>query len=172
MREFRDNEGRPWQVSITVASAARVRDMVRVVPPRGEDGVAQPEKPFDLIDAACVAETFQILGTQYAVIGETLYAILLRRVEERGLTREQFLDALSGESLDAGVRAIEEEIVDFFPSRLRGMVGRLLAKMRELTEAVMAQAERDMDALSLPGTSSGSVPASSESTPESGPSGN
>ena len=172
MREFRDNEGRPWQVALTVASAARVRDLVRVVPPRGEDGAVQPEKPLDLIDAAAVAETFQILRSNYAAIGETLYAILLPKIESKGLTREQFLDALSGESLDAGVRAIEEEIVDFFPARLRGMVGRLLAKMRELTEAVMTQVEADVDALSLPGTSSGSAPASSEPTPESGPSDN
>ena len=44
--------------------------------------------------------------------------------------------------------------------------------MRELTEAVMTKVEADVDALSLPGTSSGSAPASSESTPESGPSDN
>lgn len=170
MREFRDNEGRPWHVAITVASAARVRDLVRVVPPRGEDGAVQPEKPLDLIDAAAVAETFQILRSNYTAIGEALYAILLPKIEGRGLTREQFLDSLSGESLDAAARAIEEEIVDFFPPRLRGMVGGLLTKIRELTEAVLTKAEADVAALSLPGISAGSAPASSESTPEIGPS--
>lgn len=169
MREFKDNEGRRWQVCLTVASAARVRDLVRIVPPP-VDGVTQPEKAFDVIDAACVAETFQVLRSNYAAIGEALYAILLPKMEERGLSKEQFLDGLSGESLDAGARAIEEEIVDFFPPRLRGMVNALLTKMRELAEAVLTQAEKDVMAMELPGISSGTVPASSESTPEPGPS--
>lgn len=166
MREFRDNEGRPWHVSLTVSSAARVRDLVRVVPAAGGD-----PKPFDIIDAAAVAETFQVLRSNYSVIGESLYAILLPRIAEKGLTKEQFLDGLAGESLDAGARAIEEEIVDFFPPRLRGMVHALLTKMRELTEAVVSKAEADVMAMTLPGQSSGNVPGSSESTLESGPSG-
>lgn len=170
MREFKDNEGRPWHVCLTVASAARVRDLVRVVPP-SVDGSQPAEKPFDLIDAGSVAETFQILRSNYTAIGNALYAILLPKVEERGLTRDDFLDGLSGESLDAGARAIEDEIVDFFPPRLRGMVNALLRKMQELAEAVVKQAEQDVKAMQLPGISSGTVPASSECTQEPGPSG-
>lgn len=172
MREFKDNEGRPWQVALTVSSAGRVRDLVRIVPPRNDAGDQLAEKPFDIIDAASVAETFQVLRTNYAAIGETLYAILLPKIEERGLDRDRFLDALSGESLDAGARAIEEEIVDFFPPRLRGMVGGLLAKTRELLEAVTTKVEADLAVLALPGTTFGTVPEPSESTPENGPSAN
>lgn len=171
MREFKDSEGRPWQVALTVASAGRVRDLVRVTPPP-VDGAAEAERPFDIIDAARVAETFQILRTNYAAVGESLYAILLPKVQDRGLSKEQFLDGLSGEALDAGARAIEEEIVDFFPPRLRGMVGALRQKMLELAEAVVTKAEADVKAMSLSGMSSGPVPESSGSTPESGPSGN
>ena len=164
MKEFKDNDGTRWYLSLTVSSAARVRDLVRVTPPGGT------EKAFDIIDASTVAETFQILRSNYAAIGETLYAILLPKIEERSLTKDQFLDKLSGESLDAGARAIEEEIVDFFPPRLRGMVNALLTKLRELTEAVVSKAEAEVMAMELPGESSGSVPASSESTPANGPS--
>lgn len=169
MREFKDNEGRPWRVALTVASAKRVRDMVQIVPV-GQDGVKGEPKPFDIIDAAAVADTFSALRTNYSAVGEALYAILIPQVESRGLTREQFLDSLSGESLEAGAKAIEEEIVDFFPPRLRGMVSALLTKMSELAEAVVTQAEADVKAMAVPGPSSGSVPASSESTPETGPS--
>jgi len=126
----------------------------------------------DIIDAARVAETFQILRTNYAAVGESLYAILLPKVQDRGLSKEQFLDGLSGEALDAGARAIEEEIVDFFPPRLRGMVGALRQKMLELAEAVVTKAEADVKAMSLSGMSSGPAPESSGSTPESGPSEN
>jgi hypothetical protein len=171
MREFRDDQGRPWHVSLTVSSAARVKDLVRVVlPPKTADEPAPTEAvPFDLIDAGDIARTFQVLRSNFSALGETLYAILLPAIEKAGLTKEEFLDALRGESLEQGGLAVEEELIAFFPPRLRGVVTSLAARMTELAEEVTKQAEA---ALRTPGPSSGSVPASSASTPESGPSGN
>jgi hypothetical protein len=168
MREFRDNEGRPWRVSLTVASAARVRDLVRVVlPPKGEGDPAPSEPvPFDLVDAGEIPRTFQVLRSNFAAVGETLYALLIPQIDEKGLSREQFLDGLRGESLEAGGLAIEEEIIGFFPPRLRGVVSSLAARMTELAEEVTRQAEAALTS----GGSSTSAPGSSESTPESGPS--
>lgn len=168
MREFRDDQGRPWHVSLTVSSAARVRDLVRVVPPpRTADEPAPTEPvPFDLIDAGEIARTFQVLRSNFAAVGETLYALLIPQIDEKGLTREQFLDGLRGESLEAGGLAIEEEIIGFFPPRLRGVVSSLAARMTELTAEVTRQAEAALTS----GGSSTSAPGSSESTPESGPS--
>lgn len=173
MREFADKEGTRWQVSLTVASAMRVRDLVSVVPPPMDEAEPAPSepKPFDIIDASRIAETFQILRSNYATIGETLYAILLPQIEKREMARDDFLDRLSGESLDAGARAVEEEIIAFFPPRLRSMIAALARKMDELTEAVTAKATARVEAMELPGLPSGSVPESSESGPESGPSG-
>jgi hypothetical protein len=171
MREFKDNEGRPWHVSLTVSSAKRVKDLVRVVlPPKSADEPAPTEPvPFDLIDAGEIARTFQVLRSNFSALGETLYAILLPQIIQKGLTQEQFLDGLRGESLEHGGVAVEEELIGFFPPRLRGVVTSLAARMTELAEEVTRQAEA---ALRTPGPSSGSVPASSASTPESGPSDN
>ena len=171
MREFKDNEGRPWHVSLTVSSAKRVKDLVRVVlPPKSADEPAPTEPvPFDLIDAGEIARTFQVLRSNFSALGETLYAILLPQIIQKGLTQEQFLDGLRGESLEHGGVAVEEELIAFFPPRLRGVVTSLAARMTELAEEVTRQAEA---ALRTPGPSSGSVPASSASTPESGPSDN
>jgi hypothetical protein len=171
MREFKDNEGRPWHVSLTVSSAKRVKDLVRVVlPPKSADEPVPTEAvPFDLIDAGEIARTFQVLRSNFSALGETLYAILLPQVIQKGLTQEQFLDGLRGESLEHGGVAVEEELIGFFPPRLRGVVTSLAARMTELAEEVTRQAEA---ALRTPGPSSGNVPASSASTPGSGPSGN
>ena len=170
MREFRDNEGRPWRVSLTVASAARVRDLVRVVlPPKGEGEPAPTEPaPFDLVDAGEIARTFQVLRSNFTAVGETLYALLIPQIDEKGLSREQFLDGLRGESLEAGGLAIEEELIGFFPPRLRGVVSSLANRMAELTAEITRQAEAALTS----GGSSTSVPESSASTPESGPSAN
>ena len=117
MREFKDNEGRNWHVSLTVSSASRVKDLVRVVlPPKSADEPAPTEAvPFDIIDAGEIARTFQVLRSNFSALGETLYAILLPQIIQKGLTQEQFLDALRGESLEQGGLAVEEELVSFSP---------------------------------------------------------
>ena len=172
MREFKDSEGRPWRLSLTVSSAARVKDLVRVVmPPRAEgDPPSSEPVPFDLIDAGEIARTFQILRSNFLALGQTLYAILLPEAESRGISREAFLDGMSGDALEAGGTALEEELVSFFPPRLRGVVSSLAARMTELAAELTTQAEAALR--STPGISSGPPPASSASTPESGPSAN
>lgn len=169
MREFKDNEGRPWHVSLTVSSASRVKDLVRVVlPPKSADEPAPTEAvPFDLIDAGEIARTFQVLRSNFSALGETLAALLLPQIDQKGLTKEQFLDGLKGESLEQGGLAVEEELISFFPPRLRGVVTALAARMTELAETVTKQAEA---ALQTPGPSSGSVPESPDSTPTTAPS--
>lgn len=169
MREFKDNEGRPWHVSLTVSSASRVKDLVRVVlPPKSADEPAPTEAvPFDLIDAGEIARTFQVLRSNFSALGETLAALLLPQIIQKGLTKEQFLDGLKGESLEQGGLAVEEELVAFFPPRLRGVVTALAARMTELAETVTKQAEA---ALQTPGPSSGSAAESPDSTPTTAPS--
>ena len=169
MREFKDNEGRPWHVSLTVSSAARVKDLVRVVlPPKSADEPAPTEAvPFDIIDAGEIARTFQVLRSNFSALGETLAALLLPQIEQKGLTKEQFLDGLKGEYLEQGGLAVEEELVSFFPPRLRGVVTALAARMTELAETVTKQAEA---ALQTPGPSSGNAAASPDSTPTTAPS--
>ena len=170
MREFRDDQGGKWQVSLTVSSAARVKDLVRVVlPPKSADEPSPTEAvPFDIIDAGEIARTFQVLRSNFSALGETLAALLLPQIIQKGLTQEQFLDALRGESLEQGGLAVEEELVGFFPPRLRGPITALSLRMKELADQIIDNAEA---ALRAPGPSSGNVPESSASTPESGPSG-
>jgi hypothetical protein len=176
MREFKDDEGRPWRLALTVASALRVKDMVSV-DVTDEDGTRRTV-PFDLVDAASISQTFQVLRTQYAKIGEVLYAILVKQVAEKGLDKESFLEGLRGDALDAGVKALEAELVDFFPPRLRKMIGLLAAKMDEVAGEMLTKAEAGLEAASAEtliaqsGTPSGKPQESSESTPASGPSDN
>ena len=176
MREFKDDEGRPWRLALTVASALRVKDMV-TVEVVDEDGTRRTV-PFDLVDAASISQTFQVLRTQYAKIGEVLYAILTKQVAEKGLDKEAFLEGLRGDALDAGVKALEAELVDFFPPRLRKMISLLAAKMDEVAGEMMAKAEAGLEAASVStlmaasGESSGKPQESSASIPASGPSDN
>jgi hypothetical protein len=142
------------------------------------DGGVKTERktlPFDMVDVASLSQTFQVLRGQFAKVGESLYAILTKQVEERKLTKDQFLDGLRGDSLEAGAKALEQELVDFFPQRLRRMVGLLAAKMDEVAGEMLDQAEAKMAEVTagdLRGVRSGKPQESSASIPASGPSGN
>jgi hypothetical protein len=177
MREFRDDQGRPWQVALTVASALRVRDNVTVDVVDEESG-ERKAVPFDMVDAANISQTFQVLRSQYAKIGEILYAMLTKQIEAKGLSREDFLDGLRGDSLDAATKALEQELVDFFPQRLRKMIGLLAAKMDEVANEMLGRAEAGLEKATVEslagasGTPSGKPQESSESIPASGPSDN
>ena len=181
MKEFRDDQGRPWMVALTVASADRVRGLVTidvtedVDQPDGSVKRQTRQVPFDLIDAGTINRTLEVLRNNYGKIGEILYAICRGQVEERKLTKEQFLDGLRGDSLEAAQQAIESELVDFFPPGLRKMVGLMVAKVREMAATLMGQAEAELetttvaDLLARSGTPSTNAPGSLASTPANGP---
>ena len=180
MKEFRDDQGRPWMVAITVAAAERVRGLVTVDVTEDveqSDGTVSRQTrkaPLDIIDTSSIANTLQILRSQYGTVGEVLYAICRKQCEDKKISREDFLDGLRGDAIEAGVKAIEEELVDFFPPRLRKMVGLLATKMDEVAAEMLGQAEARMQAataaslLEQSGTQSTRPPESSASTPESG----
>ena len=182
MKEFRDDQGRPWMVALTVASAERVRGLVTidvtedVDQPDGTVKRQTRQVPFDLIDAGTINRTLEVLRSNYGRIGEILYAICRGQVEERKITKEQFLDGLRGDALEAAQRALEEELVDFFPPGLRKMVGLMVAKVREMAATLMSQAEAELetttvaDLLARSGTPSTNAPASLDATPANGPS--
>jgi hypothetical protein len=184
MREFKDDEGRPWRLALTVAAALRVKDLVTIeaaeeeTQPDGSVKTVRRMVPFDLVDAASISQTFNVLRTQYAKIGEVLYAILIKQVAEKGLDKEAFLEGLRGDALDAGVKALEAELVDFFPLRLRTMMGLLATKMDEVQSEMLSKAEAGLNSVSATtlmaasGEPSGKPQESSASTPASGPSDN
>lgn len=185
MIEIRDDEGRPWRLALTVAAAMRVRDMVRVEVATadgdddGKPATVRKSVPFDIADVTAIGQTFQILRSQFVTVGEVLYAILCAQVDEKGLTKEQFLEGLRGDSLDAARAGLESELADFFPQRLRRMVRLLSAKMETVSAEMLDRAEAQMagaTAESLTGAPSGmpfgKPPESSESTPANGLSAN
>lgn len=173
MREFKDEEGRPWRLALTVGSAMRVRDNVTVDVVDDETGERR-QVPFDMVDAANISQTFQVLRSQYAKIGEILYAMLTKQVEAKGLSREDFLDGLRGDSLDAATKALEGELVDFFPQRLRTMIGLLAQKMDEVQNEMLGKAEAGLKAATVEslaeasGMQSGKPPESLESIQANG----
>ena len=167
MREIRDDQGRPWQLALTVAAAMRVRDNVKI-------DVDGQQKAFDLIDVGSIGQTMQVLRGQYATIAETLYFILLPQMESKQISKESFLDGMRGDSLDDAAKALEQELIDFFPKRLRDVVAKLAAKMEAVSDEMMRQGVEQLDKMTTAdliaasGGQSGKPQESSEFTQEDG----
>lgn len=142
-REFRDDQGRPWLLALTCEAAKRVKAAVSITNEEGKT------IPFDIIDTAAINQTIAVLRSQYLVIAETLAAILARQIEDRGLTREQFLEGLRGDALGEAAKALEEELIDFFPLAKRKMIGLLAAKMEEVQTVMMLKAEAQLEAANV-----------------------
>jgi hypothetical protein len=182
MREFKDDEGRPWRLVMTVGAAARVKDLVRIdvqedeEQPDGSVRKVDRSIPFDLIDVSTIGRALEVIRSRYTTIGEVLYAILCRQVDERKLTKEEFLESLRGDSLEAAQRALEEELVDFFPLRLRRMIKQLVERMDELQAELANRAEAQLQKTTVEsllgpsGTPFTRPPEFSESTQTNGPS--
>lgn len=167
MREFKDEEGRTWRVALTCSALFRVKDTVTI----DVDGT---RRPFNLTDIAVIGPTIQALRNDYLTLADVLYCVLQAQVEAKGLTKDQFLDGLRGDSLAAAAKAMEQELVDFFPLPRRKFVALLAQKVNEAETQLVAQAEAAVNETTIPdllgqsGMPSGKPPESSESTPESG----
>lgn len=177
MKEFRDNEGRPWLVALTCASAARIKDLVtieiteEVTQPDGTTKEEKRQVPFNIIDTSAIHKTLEVLRMNYATIAEAVYAVVMQQVADKGLTKEQFLDGLKGDSLDAAAKALELELIDFFPNRLRPLVDLMASQMDAVLTSKFAEAKANLLEAKISGESSGKPQESSVSTPESGHSG-
>lgn len=181
MKEFKDDEGRPWRLVMTVGAAARVKDLVQITveedEPQADGSVKKVERqvPFDLIDVSNITRAIEVIRQRYMTVGEVLYAILCRQVDERKMTKEDFLEGLRGDALDSAQKALEEELVDFFPLRLRRMIAQLLERMDALQDELKRRAEAALERttvdsiLEASGTPSTRPQESSESTPTDGP---
>ena len=168
MREFRDDQGRPWQLALTVAAALRVKDNVKIE-------VEGKEQPFDIVDVSSIAQTMQVMRGQYTTLAEALYFILLPQTESKAVSKDSFLDGMRGDALDEAAKCLEQELVDFFPKRLRGLVALIAAKMDTTSDEAIQQFQAQLekatteDLLAQSGVQFGSVPESSASTPGIGP---
>jgi hypothetical protein len=124
--------------------------------------------PLDLANIQQISDVLTALKVNYTTLGEVLYAALLPQIEDRKMSRDEFLDSLSGDSLDAASGAIIDELIDFFPRRHRRVVRMMVDRYDELQEQAVASAEEQVGQSGMP---SGSVPGSSASTQETGPTG-
>jgi len=154
MRPFKDASGKPWELSITVASAKRVRDQVGV-------------RLYDLIDDG--AKKLGELLADPITFTEVVYYLCR---ESGKLTPEEFCENFVGDTLLAATDAFVEELIDFFQDpKARATLRKMTAKGKLLKTALLERADRQIDQIDPELLAanwkplSGASPDSSDSTP-------
>jgi len=166
MQSFRDNRGRVWGLSVTVATMKRVRalcsvDLYKVI--EIED-TGEPR-----------SELLTKLYNDPILLVDVLYAVCKPEADKLGVSDIDFGEGMAGDAVDAAANALLDELVNFFPAVKKMALEKALqatrrfiaAKKQQLT-ALLTDPELDkrLDSeLARLDASSSNTQASSESTP-------
>lgn len=128
MRTFKDAEGREWKVSVNIATVKRVKSLVEV----------------DLLEAADGKLMYELSEDPIKLV-DTIYAICKTQADERGITDEQFGEAMLGDVISDANDALLEELCDFFPGPKRRILRKVLKKVQKVQTRGIEMAEKELD---------------------------
>ena len=158
MKTFKDNADRTWTVTVNVDSIKRVRSLLSI----------------DLMEAVEGKLIERLIGDP-VLLCDVIYCVCKEDADAKGITDEEFGQAMAGDAIELATAALLEELVDFFPQGKRELLRKALAKLETLQETMLAVVSERLDSPELDaellaelrklGDSSGGSPASSESTP-------
>ena len=144
MQTFKDRLDKSWDISITVATLKRIRDVAKVDIGKVVEDAIQAKRLDDM-----------------PTMGSVLYAIVKAQADTRTLTEEAFLDTLDGPTMARAAAAFWHELDDFFRPCLP-LAGGLIALALEVRSRALAS---QTPPASISGSESTGSPASSASTP-------
>lgn len=146
---FRDTVGDEWDVRVSIGSLRRAIDIAGVdllnlfgaeSEPSPEDSEEDSQPP--------IARFF----TDFDALGRTLYAVVQRDAEKRGVSMDDFLERLGGDVIEEARRALLESCVDFYPSPAQRRAFRnIVAEVRRVYANAIEEMEKAADPESLRG---------------------
>lgn len=167
MKTFEDTQGRTWQIDIHVGAVKIVKDLLQV----------------NLLELVEGKDLLERIATDPVFLCDLVYCLCKEQADAQEITDEQFGRAMAGDAIDHATTALLEELVDFFPLGKRGVLSKALVKLKKLETRAIDHAEQMLTSSVLDerlerdlaladsrllafGSSSGSLPASSESIPD------
>jgi hypothetical protein len=161
MKTFTDNAGRVWTVTINVNAIKRVRGLLDV-------------NLLEVIEGTLLEKLIR----DPILLCDVVYAVCKPEADTLKVTDEQFGQAMAGDAIDQATKALLEELADFSWSpqtranfrKILETTWRMIDKAEKLIAARIDSGEIERAAESLLATSSsssGSSPASLESSPVS-----
>ena len=131
MKVFEDAKGRAWPISITVSAIRRIRETTDI-----DFG-----NPNTLADGNTLAR----LSTDMVLLADVLYAALLPDITAKNIAKDDFCDAICGDTLNAATYALLEAVSDFFPKAQGNLLKKVLQSAKTEQEKLAKQAMEELE---------------------------
>jgi hypothetical protein len=145
MHAFKDKDGREWGVHLNGWQLKKIQEKLGHKCRDPQAVLAASDDPPLLLDI--------------------LFVLCEAQVAERGLTEQQFCEALEGDALDEATAAYLDESIPFVPRQYRALLAQVLAEAKTAQERATEELTKDMRAVIdkamgqvqslLPGTNTG-----------------
>lgn len=129
MREFADEKGGTWRLSVTVAAVRQVRQEV------GFDlaTILSPESAKQLSDPVLLVDV--------------LACLLAPQINARQMTAVDFAECLFGDAIERAATALVEAVADFLPSAQRQILTALWGTGQQVRAQAVAVVQDQLDSL-------------------------
>lgn len=140
MKNFHDNAGRNWTVTLNVATLKRIRaltsiDLINII------SLDEHRKPN--------VELLERLSEDPILLVDVLYAACKPEADSQNVTDEQFGAAMAGDAIEHATNALLEELVSFFPDPKRKVLQRILDANRRFGETLKRKVEAELNTLDV-----------------------
>ena len=138
MKNFHDNAGRNWTVTLNVATLKRIRalteiDLINII------SLDEHRKPN--------VELLERLSEDPILLVDVLYAACKPEADSQNVTDEQFGAAMAGDAIEHATNALLEELVSFFPDPKRKVLQKILDANRRFGETLKRKVEAELNTL-------------------------
>lgn len=121
MASFKDKKKRVWKIKINIGVAKRVKE---------ETGV---DLLSVLTDPKKAAKKMAKLSKNVEKLGQVVYSAC---IPPEGVPKDELENVLTGDVVLDSFNALDQALIDFFPSRARDAINQAKAKQREIAEEV------------------------------------
>lgn len=128
MKTFNDNAQRTWTVAVNVDAIKRVKTICQVDLLEVQDG-----------------RLLERLVNDPVLLVDVVYALCKPQADSENVSDSQFGQAMAGDAIDGATTALLGGLVDFFPSKRRGLLKQILSKMDTLMDMAVTAATRKLD---------------------------
>lgn len=122
---FNDQKGRSWALCVTVQTLRRVK---------AQCGINLTDiillKPEEAPDVSLLEQ----LANDPVLLVDVLYAALSDEAEARGVSAQDFGEAMAGDAIETATEALLDEVIAFFPLAKRRILQRLMEVSRRFAE--------------------------------------
>ena len=162
MKSFTDNTGRTWTLAVNVGTIKRVRALCDV----------NLANIITISGTTPKVDLLERLGNDPVLLVDVLYAAVKPEADTKGISDQEFGQAMSGDAIEMATTALLDEVIDFFPETKRKVFRKILDATRRFEAKSKAALQTLLDDPALDGkidaalaqlmTSSGNSPESPE----------